>query len=101
LPPQIETDASFTILETALDKQQCSECGERAGTDKQEATGSTPVRRIKLISKSTNARKSKRTVIVQSTKVHTYGWVAMHSLVVIGGCVRGLEALLARRILLS
>jgi hypothetical protein len=66
----VGTDA-FTILETALDKQECVECGERAGMNKQEATGSTPVRRIKLFSKSTNARKSKRTVIVQSTKVRT------------------------------
>jgi hypothetical protein len=72
LPPEVGTDTSFTILDTALDKQQCVECGvERADTSKQEATESTPVRRIKLFSKSTNARKSKRTVIVQSTKVRT------------------------------
>jgi hypothetical protein len=71
LPPQVDADTSFTIVETALDKQQCVECGERAGISKQEATESTPVRRIKLFSKSTNARKLKRTVIVQSTKVRT------------------------------
>jgi hypothetical protein len=70
LPP-VDTDTSFTIVETALDKQQCVECGERPSINTQEATESTPVRRIKLFSKSTNARKSKRTVIVQSTKVRT------------------------------
>jgi hypothetical protein len=46
--------------------------------NKQEATGSTPVRRIKLFSKSANARKSKRTVIVQFTKVRTVEWQCTH-----------------------
>jgi hypothetical protein len=71
LPPQVDPDtSSFTIVESALDKNQCVECGEKGAT--KQGTESTPVRRIKLFSKSTNARKSKRTVVVQSTKVRTH-----------------------------
>ena len=67
--PQTATDTSFTLVTNPLvDKQQCAECNQRSVAPTEQVVMSTPVRRIHLFSRSTHARKSKRTVVVQSTK---------------------------------